>query len=54
MYGNDVAVFDSQVVTNHSVDTGTSIIQIIIGEHDQDSVLSLLSLDQDCVASEEL
>lgn len=52
--GNDIAVFDSQVVSHHTVDSSGAIIQIIIGQDDQNGIFTLLSLDEDCVTSEEL
>ena len=54
MDSDDIAMLDSEVVSNHSVHACGAIIQIIICKHDQDSVLSLFALDQDCVSSEEL
>lgn len=41
-------------MANHPVDAGASIIQIVVGEDDQDSILALLTLDQDCVTTKEL
>jgi len=52
--GDDVAVLDTEVVADDTVDTGLTIFEIVIGENNQDSVLALLSLDQDGVATEEL
>lgn len=54
MDGDDVAVLDSQVVANNSIDASRSVIEIVIREHDQHSVLALLSLDKHGVSSEEL
>ena len=54
MNSDDIAVLDSQVVANDSVDASRSIIEIVICEHDQDSVLALLSLDKNGISSEEL
>lgn len=54
MDGDDVAVLDAEVVADDAVDTGLTILEIVIGENNQDSVLALLSLDQDGVATEEL
>jgi hypothetical protein len=51
---DDVAMLDSEIVANHSVDAGVAILKIVIGEHDQDSVFALLALDEHGVASEEL
>jgi hypothetical protein len=52
--GNDVAVLHTEVVAHNAVDAGTAIIEIIIGQDNQHSVLALLALDQNCVAPEEL
>lgn len=54
MYGDDIAVLDSQVVTDHTVDTCASIVEIIVGKDDKDGIFSLLAFDQHCVSSEEL
>ena len=54
MNGDDIAMLDPKVVANHPVNAGASIIQIVVGEDDQDSVLALLALDQDCVTTEQL
>lgn len=54
MDSNDIAMFDSQVVSHHTVDSSGAIIQVIIGQDDQNSIFTLLSLDEDCVTSEEL
>jgi hypothetical protein len=51
---DDVAMLDSQIVSDDTVDTGAPIIQVIIGQHDQNGVFSLLSLDKDGVTSEQL
>jgi hypothetical protein len=42
---DDVAVLDTKVVSNHTVYTSRAIIKIIVGEDNENSVLSLLSLD---------
>jgi hypothetical protein len=52
--GNDVAVLDTEVVADNTVDAGLTILEIVVGENDQDGVLALLSLDQDSIATEEL
>ncbi len=49
---DDISMLDSEVVSNDSVDTSASVIQIIVGQDDQDSVFPLLSLDKYCVSSE--
>jgi hypothetical protein len=45
--GDDVAVLDAEVVADNAVDAGLTILEIVVGENNQDSVLALLSLDQD-------
>lgn len=42
---DDVAVLDAKVVANNSVDASTSIVQIVVGQDDENCVLSLLALD---------
>ena len=54
VYGDNVAVLDPQVVANNSVYPRRSIIEVVIGENDQHSVLPLLALDKYCVTAEEL
>lgn len=51
---DDVAMLDAEVVSDHTVYASGTIIKIIVSQNDENSVLSLLSLDQDCVTSEEL
>lgn len=52
--GDDIAVLDAEVVTNDTVNTGTAVIEIIVRQHNQNGVFSLLALHQDCVTSEKL
>jgi hypothetical protein len=52
--GDHVTVLDTQVVADNSVDTGAAVIELIVGEDDQDGVLSLLASNQDGVTTEEL
>lgn len=54
MDGDDVAVLDSEIVSNDPVDTGTSVVKIIIGQNNQHGVLALFSFYQHGIASEEL
>ena len=54
MDSDNVAVLHTEVVAHNTVDTGASIIKVVIGQDDQHSVLALLALDQDCVTTEEL
>ena len=51
---DDVAVLDAQVVADNAVDASASIIKVVVGQDDEDRVLSLLPLDQDGVAAEQL
>ena len=54
MNSDHITMLDTQVVSHNTVDTSTSVIQVIISKHNQNSVLALLALDKNCVASEEL
>lgn len=54
MDGNDVAVLHTEVVAHDTVDAGTAVIEIIISQDNQHSILALLALDQNCVTAEEL
>jgi hypothetical protein len=54
MDGNNIAVLHPQVVANDSVYPRGAIIEIVIGENDQDCVLALLALDEDSITTEEL
>ncbi|KAH3658912.1 hypothetical protein OGATHE_006638 [Ogataea polymorpha] len=51
---HNVPKTNSQVVPCHSVDSTNTILDIIIGQNDQDSVLSLLSFDQGSITTEQL
>jgi hypothetical protein len=50
--GNNVAVLDTKVVADNTVDAGLTIFKIVVCENDQDGILALLSLDQNSVATE--
>lgn len=54
MNGDDVAVLDTEVVANNTVEAGAAIIKVVIGEDNQDGVLSLLSADENGITTEEL
>jgi hypothetical protein len=41
-------------MSHNAIHAGASIIKIIIGQDNQDGVLSLLALDEHCVASKQL
>lgn len=47
-------MLDAEVVANHTVDAGTAVIELLVSEDDEDSVLSLLAADENCVATEKL
>jgi hypothetical protein len=51
---DDIAVLHTQVVANNAVQTSAAVVQIIVGKNDQDSVLPLLSADEDRVTAEQL
>lgn len=52
--GDDVSVLHAQIVADNSVDACASIVKIVVGENDQNSVLSLLALHQHSITTEEL
>lgn len=54
VHRDDVAVLNTEVVSHNTVDASASVIKIIICQNDQDRILPLLALDQDCVTTEEL
>lgn len=51
---DNVAVLDTEVVADNTVDASLTILEIVVGENNQDGILALLSLDQNGVATEEL
>ena len=52
--GDDVAMLDSKIVSDNTVDARTTVIEIIVCKHNQDCVFSLFALDKHCVSAEEL
>jgi hypothetical protein len=52
--GDHVAVLDTKVVANNSVDAGTAVVKLLVGKDNENSVLSLLASDQDGVAAKQL
>lgn len=54
MNRDNIAVLDAKVMPHNTVDASTSVIQIIIGQHNQHGVLALLSLDQNGITPEKL
>ena len=51
---NHVTMLDSEVVANNPVDAGAAIIELVIGKHNQHSILSLLASHEDCIPTEKL
>jgi len=47
-------MLDTEVVANDAVDAGTAVIELLVGENDEDGVLPLLTPYQDGVTSEKL
>jgi hypothetical protein len=45
-------MLDTQVVTHDSVDSGTAVIELFVGQDNEDGVLSLFASNQNCVTSE--
>lgn len=54
VHGDHIAVLHAQVMSHNTVDTGAPIIEVVIGQNDQHGIPSHLTLDEDCVATEEL
>ncbi len=50
--GNDIAMFDPEIVTNDPIHSCTPVIKVVLREDNEHSVLSLLSFDQDCITTE--
>lgn len=51
---NHITVLDSQVVADDSVDSGAAVVELLVGEDDQNSVLPLLAADQNGITTEKL
>jgi len=49
---NNVAVLDPKVVSDDSVDASAAVIDIIVGQHDEDRVLPLLAANQNGITTE--
>jgi hypothetical protein len=52
--GDNITVLDTQVVANDTVYPRGAVIKIVVCKHDEDGVLPLLALDENCVTTEEL
>ncbi len=46
-------MLDAKVVSDDTVHSCATVIQIIFSQHNQDSILSLLALDENCVTAEQ-
>lgn len=53
VYCDNIAMLDAQIMSYDPVDTGASIIEIVVGKNDENGILPLLSLHHDSVATEE-
>jgi hypothetical protein len=51
---DDIAVLDTEVMSNNTVHTCATIIQFIISEDDENSILAFLALHKYGIATEEL
>jgi hypothetical protein len=54
MDGDEVPVLHPQIVSYHTVDAGAPIVEVIIGQDNENRIPTFLALDQDGVASEQL
>jgi hypothetical protein len=52
MDSDDISQTNTNIGSNNTVDAGHAVIEIVIGEDDENSVFSLLSLDEDGITSE--
>jgi hypothetical protein len=50
---DDISVLYAKIMSDNPVDAGASIIEFIIGQHNQNRLLALLASNKDCVASEQ-
>lgn len=54
MNSDHVAVLDTEIVADDTVNPGAAIVEALVGQDDEDCVLSLLASDEDSVTTEEL
>lgn len=54
MDGDDVAMLDTQVVAHNAIQAAAAVIEIIITEHDQNSIFSLFAANEDSITTEQL
>jgi hypothetical protein len=51
---DDIAVLDTEIMSDHTVHTCAPIIQFIISKDNENSILALLALHKYGIATEEL
>lgn len=54
MNGDDIAMLDPEVMADDTVDSGTSIVKIVIRQYNQDCIFALFASDQNSIAPEKL
>ena len=54
VYCDDVSMLHTEVMTDNTIHPSTPIVKIIIGQHNENCVLSLFALHKDCIAAEQL
>lgn len=50
--GDHVAMLDTEIVADDSIDASAAIVKLLVGENNENGILSLFASDEDCVASE--
>ena len=54
MNGDHVTVLDSEVVSDDTVNSCAAIIEVVVGQDDENGVLPLLATNQNSVTTEKL
>ena len=54
VHRDQITMLHTEIVSHDTVDASTSIIQVIIRKDNQNGVLAHFTLDQNCIAAEEL
>ena len=49
-----ITVLDTEVMPDHTVDTDTAVIEIVVRQHNQNGILAHFTLDQNRVTAEKL
>lgn len=52
--GDDIAMLHAEVVSDNTVNTNTAVVKVVVCKDDENGVLPLLALNQDCVTTEKL